>query len=105
MATKRTPRRYEFAKKEEFFKLLADKWGFMDQQSTQNYYYSLIRLMCDELRKKGMVRLPDFGDFYLVFHKQRRSLNVNSGLFEFLPPKKTIKYDSDYKLKKYFNIS
>lgn len=104
MAMKRSPSHYEFIKKNEFFKMLAEKWGFIDQQSTKDYYYSLIRLMCNELKKKGMVRLPDFGDFYLVFHKQRRSLNVNSRLFEFLPPKKAIKYDSDYKLKKYFNI-
>ena len=88
-------------KKEEFFKLIAAKNNQASPESAANFYYAIFRVVLDELRKNGSVRIPDWGEFRIVYHKERRSTDVNTGELVYLPQKATIKFSPCEKLKDY----
>lgn len=89
-------------KSEEFFKQVAINSGVVDLETVKNIYYGIVRTISRELRNKQVVNLPDWGEFVMVVHKSRKALNVTTGELEILPPKPTVKFKPDYKVKKYF---
>lgn len=88
----------------EFFDAVVLKYPHSGRDNIKNVYYSILKVIVQELRERGSVRVPDLGDFTLVEHKARMSRNVNSGMLIELPSKKTVKFSPDYKLKKYFRV-
>lgn len=89
-------------KPDEFFKLVSLNSGVSDLETIRNVYYGLVRTISRELKQKQIIKLPDLGEFVLKIHKSRRSVSVNTGQLEILPPKPTIKFKTDTGLKKYF---
>lgn len=88
-------------KSPEFFQAISERCNYLDVKMVENVYREIVRVTIQDLRKKGMVRFPDFGDFTLIFHKERRMHDVNTGKLINIPQKRTIKYEPDIKLKKY----
>jgi nucleoid DNA-binding protein len=102
MANRKKVSKYNFLKQTELWEKISERLNYIDQELVESVYRELIRIVVQELRHHGMVRMPDFGDFTMVYHKERVSRDVNSGLMVRLPPKKTVKFSPDYKLKEYF---
>ena len=77
----------------------------MDTRVTRDVYYGLIKTISRELKARGTIKLPDWGEFYLIVQKARKNYAVNGDnervLIE-LPPKPMVKFSPDYKVKKYF---
>ena len=88
---------------EEFFKQVALNSGVSDLQIARDVFYGLIRTISRELKQKHVIKLPDWGEFTLKVHKSRKFINVNDGEQGVLPPKPTIKFIPDWKVKKYFH--
>ena len=86
---------------DEFFKQVSINAGIADLQTIKNIYYGMIRTMSRELRNIQTIRLPDWGDFKLKIHKSRNFISVR-GKPGVLPPKPTIKFVPDRKVKEYF---
>ena len=101
MATRKPKGKYDFMKPIDFFKLIAERCNYMDIKLVEEVYREIIRATVQELRKKGMVRFPDFGDFTLIFHKERWSVDINTKTRRLIPTKRSIKFETDIKLKKY----
>lgn len=57
--------------KERFFRLLSEQNNYVDPKTVQDFYMGLVRLLTQELREKGVVRLPHLGDFALVKQKDK----------------------------------
>lgn len=89
-------------KSEEFFKQVALNSGIVDLQTVKNIYYGIIKTISKELKGKQVINLPDWGKFFLTTYKSRKALNVSNGEIEILPPKLAVKFQADYKVKKYF---
>lgn len=87
---------------EEFFKQVAINAGIVDLQTVKNIYYGMVKTISRELKEKQIISLPDWGKFFLTTYKSRKALNVSSGNMETLPPKLAVKFQADYKVKKYF---
>ena len=85
----------------EFFEKLSKKNNYVDEVVMKKFYYSLIRLIIDELRQNGKVRLPGFGDYKITEYKERKINNVNTGQTEIVPITKIIKFKACTKLKDY----
>ena len=86
----------------EFFKKIALDSGVNDLQSVRDIFYGMVRTISRELRENREVELPDWGTFVLRMHKERRSKDVNDGLIRIIPPRPTVKFVPNYKVKKYF---
>lgn len=89
-------------KPDEFFKLVATKSGISDLDIVKRVFYGMIKVISGELRSKHIVNMPDWGEFVLKVHKSRNALNINTKQIEILPPKTTVKFNPDYKVKRYF---
>ena len=87
---------------EEFFKKVAVNSEVVDLETVRNVFYGMVRTISRELKDKHTIKLPDWGEFYLLISKSRRSRDVNDGQIRVLPPKTTVKFKPDYKVKKYF---
>lgn len=93
----------DYLKSDDFFNEISARCNYINPDLARDVYYSMVKVIVQELRHKGVVRLPDFGDIVVTMHKERTGLNVNSGVMERIPAKRTIKLITDYKLKKYLN--
>ncbi len=86
---------------DEFFKMMSVHSGVSDLNLIKNIYYGMIKTISRELKSRQSIKLPDWGEFKLKIHKSRRFISV-TGEPGVLPPKPTIKFVPDYKVKKYF---
>lgn len=86
---------------DEFFKRIAVNSGISDLRTIKDIYYGMVRTMSQELKSKQIIDLPDWGEFELKIHKSRRFVSV-TGQPGVLPPKPTVKFAPNYKVKKYF---
>jgi len=87
---------------EEFFKRIALHSGVNDMAAVRDVYYGMIRAVSRELKEKGTVRLPDWGDFDLRVRKARKFVAVNDGVAKHLPSKTEVKFKPNMNVKKYF---
>jgi nucleoid DNA-binding protein len=101
MATNKPKTKYDYLQPDDFFELISRKCNYLDKKVVKDVYYEIIRATIQELRHKGMVRFPDFGDFTLIFHKERWSMDVNTRSRILIPIKRTMKFEVCGKLKKY----
>lgn len=88
---------------EEFFKLIAINSGISDLSLVKDIYYGIVRTMSRELRDKHIIKIPDWGEFNLKMYKSRDIVNVNNGKLRTVPAKLTLKFQPDYKVRKYFH--
>ena len=88
-------------KTEEFFKQLAVDSGMSDLRVVRDVFYGMIRTISRELRNKGTIKLPDWGEFYLKIHSARRHKSI-TGEVGMVQARPTVKFSPDIKVKKYF---
>ena len=88
---------------EEFFKKIAIHANIMDVETVRDVYYGMIRTISRELKDTGIIKLPEWGNFYLNIHKERRSNDLASRTIKILPAKTTVKFSPIDKVKKYFH--
>lgn len=91
---------------EEFFIKVTTLSGVNDIQTVRDIYYGMVRTISRELKEKGIVKLPDWGDFYIVVQKEKvwptREENGVKMPAIVIPPTAMVKFSPDYKVKKYF---
>lgn len=88
----------------DFFEEISKKTNFIPPEMVQDVYYSMIKVISQELRAKGAVDLPALGYLVLHKHKERMSRNVHTGIIELLPEKNTVKFRPCLDFKKYFHL-
>ena len=54
-----------------FFELLSEQNNYVDTRMVKDFYMGLVRLLTQELKKNGVIRLPHIGDIALVKQKDR----------------------------------
>lgn len=101
MATNKPKLKYDYLQPDDFFDQISQRCNYLDKKVVKDVYYEILRLSTQELRKKGMIRFPDLGDFTLIFHKERWMIDVNTKQRRFIPVKRTMKFEVCLKLKKY----
>jgi len=85
----------------KFFDRLSEKNGYADPQTMEDYYYGMVKVIVDELKNGGSVRLPDFGEFKITTMKARKIMNVNTGVHDNLPACKVLKFIPCIKIRDY----
>lgn len=58
-----------FLDEKRFFLLLSQENNYVDEAVVKDFYYGLVRVLTSELKKSGVVRLPELGDFALLKQK------------------------------------
>jgi hypothetical protein len=54
-----------------FFRLLSEQNNYVDPEVVEKFYMGLVRLITQELRTNGFIRLPHLGDFAMLKQKDR----------------------------------
>jgi len=103
MSNQKPVSKYDYMKADDMFEEIANRCSYIESDLVRTVYYELVRLMGKQLKDKGMVRMPEWGDFHLIYHKERDMKHVRSGDTIHIPAKKTVKYVPNYKLKNHFN--
>ena len=85
----------------EFYEKLSKHNNYMDPASLQKVYYSLLKLILDEVRRGKEIELPDFGKFKILEQKERKIRNVNTGNIDIVKPTQIIKFYPSKKLKEH----
>ena len=60
-----------FTNEERFFRLLSEQNNYVDKETVKDFYMGLVRLITQELRTHGFIRLPHLGDFAMLKAKDR----------------------------------
>lgn len=100
---KKKPSKMDYLKEDEFFQKISERCNYIGTDLIRDVYYSTVKVIVQELRHKGVARLPDFGDMVVTMHKERNSHDANTGSTYVVPKRRIIKFRTDYKLKKYLN--
>jgi nucleoid DNA-binding protein len=90
----------------DFIPGVAKEANFIDEEIVQRIYISMIRYIVTVLRKKGVIRLPNFGDFWVVF-RQDKVLNIpkyQGGGRRIIPRMRQVKFECCPALKSYFKL-
>lgn len=56
---------------DRFYRLLSEQCNYTSPEVVKSFYMGLVRHLTAELRKNGVVRLPELGDLALVKQKER----------------------------------
>ena len=88
----------------EFFKQLSIHSGITDLDVVRSVYYGMIKTISRGLKTQHSLRLPDWGEFYLVIQKSRpnRAVVGDRIVQDILPPIPMVKFSPDKAVKKYF---
>jgi nucleoid DNA-binding protein len=85
---------------------MSEKLNYLSDKVILEYYYEFIRVIIEDLRRKGEFELPDFGKFKVLESKPRRSRVLHRPEIVIIPSMKIVKFYSYQKLKTYFkNLS
>lgn len=90
-------------KPEDLFNEVSRRTNYLDINLIKDVYYSLVKVMVSELKRQGIVRLPDFGDLFLIFRKEKYAMDISTRKKSLMPQKRIVKFQTDTKLKKYLN--
>lgn len=60
---------------EDFFRKLSEKCNYIDERTVRNFYLGVVKVLTEELRKNGVVRLPHIGDFAML--KKKPSMGIS----------------------------
>jgi len=88
--------------KEDFFKGIASYCGFSDISSVQRFYYALIRHLLMEMKNKGQVYLPEFGEIIVRTMKGKKMHHAYKRETIEIGERKMIKFEACGSLKSYF---
>lgn len=84
-----------------FFRLLSEQNNYVDPKTVRDFYMGLVRLITDELKENGVVRLPHLGMFALVKQKDKpgwagqfRAMIIGKYILKFYPKEAWRKYFS-----------
>lgn len=87
---------------ENFFKEVQKESNYIDIGNIKPVYYAILRTILKGLKDGGKVDLPDWGEYRLIKHKGRRSIDLNNpGQFLILPEIKTVKFSPIGRLKNF----
>lgn len=86
----------------ELFTKVSERANYLNEEVVREVYYELVRVLVHELRTKKAVKMPDFGEFRITLHKERRARDANTKEMITVPACHTVKYKADYKLKNFF---
>lgn len=85
----------------EIFYKISQKNNYINTTEIKKMYYSLLKVVIEELRTGGSIKLPDLGEFRILAYKPRVIGNVNTGLRQQLDSVKVIKFKPCHKLRDY----
>ena len=88
---------------EEFFRLVAVNAGITDLDVVKRVFYGMVRTISRELKEKQCIKLPDWGEFKLKAHKERKYRTTKTNEDIILPERYLVKFTPDYKVKRYFS--
>lgn len=88
---------------DEFFQMISARCNYLPTDICRDVYFSLIKVVSSEIKRKNGIRLPALGDFFLDRVSERQALNVTTGRVQLLPAKKIIRFRANRNLKEYFN--
>ena len=88
-------------KPERFFRLLSEQNNYVDTKTIENFYMGLVRVLTQELRQNGVVRLPHIGDLALV--KQKDRIGWKGKIQGMIQGKYVLKFYSQESWRKYFS--
>ena len=86
----------------KFFPELSSNCNYMSDESVKAVYYGLIKMIGSSLLKKGKLKCPDLGEFYLLIRAPHYAMDVKSHQMKLLPEKKIVKFKPCRKMKAYF---
>lgn len=89
-------------KPDEFFIQVSINSRVADLETVKSIYYGIVRTMTRELKSRRIIKMPDWGEFYLRVSNPHLSVDVNTGLKVTTLPRLKVKFLPDYKLRKYF---
>ncbi len=87
----------------DFFEKLAIESNYSDVVSAKNTYYALLRLMKNELARRGEIVMPQWGQFNIIEHAAHKITQHYTGKTLDIPVTKTVKFKPYVLLKKYFS--
>jgi len=85
---------------DRFFRLLSEQNNYVDAKTVKDFYMGLVRLLTQELRRHGVVRLPHIGDFALV--KKKDSIGWAGKIQTMIKGSYMLKWYPHIGWKKYF---
>lgn len=83
-----------------FFRLLSEQNNYVDPKTVRDFYMGLVRLLSQELKQNGVVRLPHLGDMALV--KQKDKLGWAGQFQRIIQGKYMLKFYPKESWRKYF---
>lgn len=64
----------KFLSDEHFFELLSQQNNYADPKLMGDFYMGMVKVVMEQIKLKGYVRLPHLGDFAYVHHKKKFAL-------------------------------
>ena len=89
------------SQKNALFSKIAIEGGISSLEEVQKIYYGMVRVIGRELKKHGIVVLPDWGRFKILEQKERRYGHIVTKEVKTAPAFKIVKYVPDQKLKEF----
>jgi nucleoid DNA-binding protein len=89
-------------RKSEFFEEISLMCNYADEKLVEEVYWAMIKLICRQLRTIKRIKLPDWGEFYLMWYPPRAGINVQTLMPQNKKLIKCVKFKPDYKVKAYF---
>lgn len=90
------------ADESRFFRLLSEENNYVDHKTVRNFYEGLVRVVKQELRENGAIRLPELGDFALITQKAHMGLvGDKQGI---IPESRVLKFIPKEALRKFFRL-
>lgn len=89
-----------------FYTLLAQKCGYIDEETAKRFYLGLVKAVTQQLRDNGVSRLPHMGDLALVWQKERSAMVGKDAngvpVRSIVPAKRTLKFIPQEVWRSYF---
>jgi len=86
---------------ENLYRNISKRVNYIDENLVKNVYYAIIKEILANLKDFSGIRLPDFGKFEIIVHKERRIGKIRTKELVVVPPTKLIKFYPCEKLKNY----
>ena len=85
---------------------IAKEANYLDEASVKRIYVAMVRYIVTALRKDGLIRLPNFGDFWVVFRREK-VFNIPKylgGGSRVIPRTRQIRFVASKQLRAYFKM-
>ena len=88
----------------DFWGELAKRNNFKDEETIKNVYYSLMRLILDQLREEGQIYLPDWGGFTIQSIPPKKLVKLRTKEITMSPELNVVKFKPCTRLKNYVKL-